>query len=62
MRKIISAALGVVLLFLVSSPAASTAPPVLAGRGCCSHHHGVCGCVDGRAQCCDGQMSPTCGC
>jgi len=31
-------------------------------RGCCSHHHGVCGCEDGRAKCCDGQLSPSCGC
>jgi hypothetical protein len=31
-------------------------------RGCCSHHKGVCGCEGGRALCCDGQLSPTCGC
>lgn len=31
-------------------------------RGCCSHHGGVCGCSDGRAMCCDGTLSPTCGC
>jgi len=31
-------------------------------RGCCSHHHGVCGCEGGRAKCCDGELSPTCGC
>lgn len=31
-------------------------------RGCCSHHNGVCGCVNGRAKCCDGTLSPTCGC
>jgi hypothetical protein len=30
--------------------------------GCCSHHNGVCGCEKGRAVCCDGQFSPTCGC
>lgn len=34
----------------------------LAQRGCCSWHGGVCGCKDGRAVCCDGQFSPTCGC
>lgn len=34
----------------------------LEGRGCCSHHDGVCGCSGGRAQCCDGQLSPSCGC
>lgn len=31
-------------------------------RGCCSHHRGVCGCVNGRTKCCDGSFSPTCGC
>lgn len=31
-------------------------------RGCCSHHNGVCGCSGGRAQCCDGTLSPSCGC
>ncbi|MBS4759136.1 MAG: hypothetical protein KHX03_00355 [Clostridium sp.] len=31
-------------------------------RGCCSHHGGVCGCSHGRAVCCDGSLSPSCGC
>ncbi len=31
-------------------------------RGCCSHHGGVCGCSSGRAVCCDGTFSPSCGC
>ena len=31
-------------------------------RGCCSHHSGVCGCSSGRALCCDGTLSPSCGC
>ncbi len=31
-------------------------------RGCCSHHGGVCGCSNGRAVCCDGSYSPSCGC
>jgi hypothetical protein len=33
-------------------------------RGCCSHHGGVCGCAgDAHAlKCCDGELSPTCGC
>jgi hypothetical protein len=31
-------------------------------QGCCSHHQGVCSCSGGRAVCCDGQFSPTCGC
>ncbi len=30
--------------------------------GCCSWHDGVCGCSAGRAVCCDGSYSPTCGC
>ena len=34
----------------------------LAQRGCCSWHGGVCGCTGGRAVCCDGKLSPTCGC
>jgi hypothetical protein len=31
-------------------------------QGCCSWHRGVCGCSDGRALCCDGSLSPSCGC
>lgn len=31
-------------------------------QGCCSHHGGVCGCGGGRAVCCDGSYSPSCGC
>lgn len=31
-------------------------------RGCCSWHGGVCGCSSGRAVCCDGSYSPSCGC
>ncbi len=30
--------------------------------GCCSYHGGVCGCSGGRALCCDGALSPSCGC
>lgn len=30
--------------------------------GCCSWHGGVCGCSSGRAVCCDGNLSPSCGC
>lgn len=35
-----------------------------ARRGCCSWHGGVCGCDSrsGRLRCCDGQLSPSCGC
>lgn len=32
------------------------------GRGCCSHHKGVCGCSGGRTVCCDGTLSPSCNC
>jgi hypothetical protein len=35
---------------------------MLERSGCCSHHNGVCGCSGGRAQCCDGSLSPSCGC
>lgn len=34
----------------------------LAQSGCCSWHSGVCGCSNGRASCCDGTLSPSCGC
>lgn len=34
----------------------------LAQSGCCSWHGGVCGCNGGRATCCDGTLSPSCGC
>ena len=34
----------------------------LGKSGCCSWHGGVCGCHNGRAVCCDGQLSPSCGC
>lgn len=30
--------------------------------GCCSWHGGVCGCQNGRTLCCDGTLSPSCGC
>ena len=35
---------------------------VIERRGCCSWHGGVCGCSGGRALCCDGSPSPSCGC
>lgn len=35
---------------------------VVKHQGCCSHHSGVCGCDNGRAACCDGTDSPSCGC
>jgi len=48
------------LALLATGPA--VASPEVEHRGCCSHHHGVCGCKNDRAVCCDGQLSPTCGC
>lgn len=35
---------------------------LLAQRGCCSHHGGVCGCKSSRVTCCDGSYSPSCTC
>ena len=35
---------------------------LLAQRGCCSWHKGVCGCSNGRVTCCDGTTSPSCTC
>jgi hypothetical protein len=35
---------------------------LIAQRGCCSHHQGVCGCSSGRTTCCDGTTSPSCTC
>lgn len=37
-------------------------PELLAKRGCCSWHKGVCGCQNNRVVCCDGTYSPTCTC
>lgn len=34
----------------------------VAGQGCCSWHGGQCGCASGRVVCCDGNLSPSCGC
>lgn len=44
------------------SPQDDNAPSLLAGRGCCSHHKGQCGCEGGRVVCCDGTLSPSCRC
>lgn len=35
---------------------------LIAQRGCCSHHQGVCGCNNGRDKCCDETLSPSCTC
>lgn len=42
---------------------AQNVPSIENRAGCCSRHGGVCGCYQGtRAQCCDGTLSPSCGC
>jgi hypothetical protein len=35
---------------------------LVAQQGCCSYHKGVCGCLGGAVQCCDGTSSPSCRC
>lgn len=35
---------------------------LIAQRGCCSWHQGVCGCSAGRVVCCDRTLSPSCTC
>jgi hypothetical protein len=55
-------ALAVVCLLLPEAGAVASGSIEVERRGCCSHHQGVCGCEGGRAKCCDGQLSPTCGC
>lgn len=66
-RIIVSLLLVFVLVGFTPATIAITstdAPQVVevAKRGCCSWHGGVCGCQNGRAVCCDGTLSPTCGC
>lgn len=51
-----------VMLSAILRDAGSTLTLDTNKSGCCSWHGGVCGCYMGRAQCCDGQPSPTCGC
>lgn len=43
-------------------PATSADAVILARRGCCSWHGGVCGCSSGIVLCCDGALSPSCTC
>jgi hypothetical protein len=60
----LAAFLGTFLLLGQMTMAGGAPGPVPAPErpGCCSHHGGVCGCEGNRAKCCDGQLSPTCGC
>lgn len=69
MRKIILLAILPLLISFYNTPqpSASEMTPLqqqtlIEKRGCCSWHGGVCGCVGGRAKCCDGTLSPSCGC
>lgn len=68
-RKIILLAILPLLIsfYNTSQPSASEMTPLpqqtlIEKRGCCSWHGGVCGCTGGRAKCCDGTLSPSCGC
>lgn len=58
MKKIILSVLIIAIAVIVFSHNS------LAERGCCSWHGGVCGCDSsvGRQLCCDGSLSPSCGC
>lgn len=47
---------------ICTQPQDNKEPMTLAGRGCCSHHKGQCGCEGGRVVCCDGSLSPSCRC
>jgi hypothetical protein len=35
---------------------------IIAQRGCCSWHEGICGCSGVLIVCCDGSFSPSCRC
>ena len=66
-RKIILLAILPLLISFYNTPqpSASEMTPLpqqtlIEKRGCCSWH--VCGCAGGRAKCCDGTLSPSCGC
>ncbi len=53
----------ILIVMLLTTGAGFALSSHLAQRsGCCSHHGGVCGCSGGRAVCCDGTFSPSCGC
>lgn len=54
--------LGILGFNLNHQNASDVSQCLMAQRGCCSHHGGVCGCSGGRAKCCDGSLSPSCQC
>lgn len=60
-RIVISAVLALGVGFSVGAYSKPTPTPV-DHQGCCSHHGGECGCRAGHDLCCDGTLSPTCGC
>jgi len=66
LRRLVVSLGSVLMLSLVLLPAAATASTVpvdnFEGRGCCSHHHGQCGCQSNQVVCCDNSLSPTCTC
>jgi hypothetical protein len=71
MRKLVLMASGAAAVLLLAgaflsggrvSPTTASAASEVEKSGCCSWHGGVCGCSGGRALCCDGVLSPTCGC
>lgn len=60
--KMLTNVFSLIVLSVCFSAPASVEVDNVYGRGCCSYHGGVCGCSGGRAQCCDGTLSPSCGC
>lgn len=65
MRKLGVVLLSSVMIWVVTGANAASSPAspdAIEQSGCCSHHQGVCGCLSGRKQCCDGTLSPSCRC
>jgi hypothetical protein len=62
MKQLLAALLALTCTHALTATAKAGDLQPLEHRGCCSHHQGVCGCEGGRAKCCDGSLSPTCGC
>ncbi len=67
MRRLLALTMTTFVLCVIGTPRVSLAE----GRdgqgpdergGCCSHHHGVCGCSGSVVQCCDGTGSSSCTC
>jgi hypothetical protein len=62
MPKVVVAVTAVAVLLVCGARSQLSPPQELEQRGCCSHHHGVCGCSSGRTLCCDQSLSPSCRC